>query len=556
MAKVNVEKFLELVKRSQLVEETPLAECLDGLRKKSNGEMPQAADAVARALVDAKLLTRWQADNLLSGKYKGFRLGKYKLLSHLGTGGMSAVYLAEHTVMRRKVAIKVLPQSKVADSSYLARFQLEAQAAAKLDHPNIVRAFDIDFDEEKNAHFIVMEYVKGRDLQIVVNQDGPLDYDQAANFIAQAALGLQHAHDAGLIHRDIKPANCLVDLKGTVKVLDMGLAKFSEQDQPSLTIAHDENVLGTADYLAPEQALNSHSVDSRADIYSLGCTFYFLLTGHPPFPEGTLPQRLMKHQTETPPSIYDDRPNAPSELIDICARMMTKSPEERIQTSGDVARELADWLASRGKPVAGDGSGSGLASLGLKGDESGQAVEVQSPASDGKAGEKRPWDSDISLVPDESADDRGEEPALADEEPAEPERVGPAPTADELGLHPMEPLESHADWEADVSEHAASSAVEVKSETASDSDARREQSLLDEELGPAESESDEAKAGFSDAKKALLGLSGVHRDIVEERARQATKSDDGVPGWVWAVSAATVVVLVVIALFVMFGGGS
>ncbi len=228
MAKVNVPKFLELVKRSQLVEETPLTECLDKLRKTSNGEMPEAVDVVARALVDAKLLTRWQADNLLSGKYKGFRLGKYKLLSHLGTGGMSAVYLAEHTVMRREVAIKVLPQSKVADSSYLARFQLEAQAAAKLDHPNIVRAFDIDFDEEKNAHFIVMEYIKGRDLQVVVNQEGPLDYDLAANFIAQAANGLQHAHDAGLIHRDIKPANCLVDRKGVVKVLDMGLAKFSE----------------------------------------------------------------------------------------------------------------------------------------------------------------------------------------------------------------------------------------------------------------------------------------------------------------------------------------
>jgi serine/threonine-protein kinase len=258
---------------------------------------------------------------------------------------MSSVYLAEHRAMRHRVAIKVLPRARVEDSSYLARFQLEAQAAAALNHRNIVRAYDIDNDGK--THYLVMEYVEGIDLQLTVREQGPLHYRDAADFIAQAAEGLQHAHDAGLIHRDIKPANLLLDSRNQnmVKILDMGLAKFSDSTQPSLTIAYDENVLGTADYLAPEQAINSHGVDHRADLYSLGCTLYFLLTGHPPFCEGTLPQRLMKHQTEMPPSIYEDRPDAPRALVEICLRMMVKSPENRYQTAGDVARDLRAWLA-------------------------------------------------------------------------------------------------------------------------------------------------------------------------------------------------------------------
>ncbi len=210
------------------------------------------------------------------------------------------------------MAIKVLPQRRVNDSSYLPRFYREAKAAASLHHANIVLAHDIDND--KDTHYIVMEYVEGKDLYLIVKADGPLSYHDAANYIGQAADGLQHAHDAGLIHRDIKPANILIDRRGVAKVLDLGLARFSaepEDGEESLTVQHDENVLGTADYLAPEQALNSHNVDSRVDIYSLGCTLYYVLTGHPPFPEGTMAQRLMKHHTEEPASIYEDRSDAP-----------------------------------------------------------------------------------------------------------------------------------------------------------------------------------------------------------------------------------------------------
>lgn len=348
MAKVNTNKFVELVKRSELVELGQLNAFLADVKMEA-GELPEKASSLAEFMIKADLLNQWQSDNLLNGKYKGFRLGKYKLLGHLGTGGMSMVYLAQHQVMERLVAIKVLPKKYVEDANYLERFQREARAVAALDHPHIVRAYDIDRDGTN--HYIVMEYVEGRDLLRMVTEDGPLDYAVAADFIAQVALGLQHAHESGLIHRDVKPANCLVDKKNIVKVLDLGLAKFSEDDRPSLSNIYDDKVLGTADYLAPEQALDSRKVDHRADIYGLGCTLYFLLTGHPPFPKGTLAQRLLKHQKEEPSSIFVDRPDAPPSLIDICSRMMAKEVNKRIQTATDVARELSSWLATKGKIV-------------------------------------------------------------------------------------------------------------------------------------------------------------------------------------------------------------
>jgi serine/threonine protein kinase len=346
MAKLSVENFLDFVKRSELIAPDEYERALTQLREKHGGQLPEDADVVAEHFVAADLLTRWHCDMLFNRKYKGFTLKNYKLLRPLGSGGMSTVYLAEHTLMHRRRAIKVLPKSRNNDSSYLARFRLEAQATASLDHPNIVRAYDID--SEADNHFLVMEYVQGRDLQSVVKENGPLDYDTAAEYIAQAAEGLQHAHESNLIHRDIKPANLLVDQTNVLKILDLGLALLSsEDDKASLTIAHNENVLGTADYLSPEQALNSHKVDLRADIYSLGCTLYFLLTGHPPFPEGTLAQRIAKHQSQMPTSIKADRPDAPDSIINICLKMMQKKPQNRYQSAREVADVMYAFLAER-----------------------------------------------------------------------------------------------------------------------------------------------------------------------------------------------------------------
>jgi eukaryotic-like serine/threonine-protein kinase len=377
MTITTVDSFVDLVRRSGLVEKDQLNAVLVDLPQQAGDSPPADAGFVAGKLVEAGLLTRWQCDNILEGRHKGFFLGKYKLLNHLGTGGMSSVYLAEHVLMQRRVAIKVLPKNRVEDSSYLARFHREAQAAAALDHRNIVRAYDVDNDG--NIHYLVMEYVEGCDLQQLIKNEGPLDYLVAADFIRQAADGLAHAHKANLIHRDVKPANLLVDQKKVVKVLDLGLARFTCDEQASLTVAFDENVLGTADYLAPEQALDSHGVDARADIYSLGCTLYFLLTGHPPFPDGTLPQRLMMHQKQPPPSILKDRPDAPQELLDICAKMMAKKPDQRYQSMADVSRALADWLTSQGKkPDSPSGGGSTL-KLGRLSDASPGGSDTRSP---------------------------------------------------------------------------------------------------------------------------------------------------------------------------------
>jgi serine/threonine protein kinase len=178
-----------------------------------------------------------------------------------------------------------------------------------------------------------------------------LDFVRSADYIRQAADGLAHAHEAGLIHRDVKPANLLVNHRDVLKLLDLGLARFTGEERASLTVAYDENVLGTADYLAPEQAIDSHGVDARADIYSLGCSLYYILTGHPPFPDGSLPQRLMMHQKHAPASISEERPGTPRGLVEICSKMMAKKPDDRQQSMAEVARALGAWLDSQGRPL-------------------------------------------------------------------------------------------------------------------------------------------------------------------------------------------------------------
>jgi serine/threonine protein kinase len=346
MATLSVDSFVDFVERSELVEPDVFQAAVTELKAAHGGSLPEDADTTANFFVEKGLLTSWHVEKLMDKKYKRFHLGKYKLLRLLGTGGMSSVYLAEHKLMHRLRAIKVLPERRVNDSSYLARFHLEAQATAQLAHPNIVRCYDVD--NEGNTHYIVMEFIEGKDLNTIIKQEGPLSLELACNYMAQAAEGLAHAHQNGLIHRDVKPANLLVDRKGIVKLLDLGLALFSDNERASLTVEHNENVLGTADYLAPEQAVNSHKVDHRADIYGLGCTLYFLLTGHPPFPDGTLAQRIAKHQSQMPEDIRKSRPDCPRDLADICIKMMQKRPEKRHPTMKDVAQALETWLANHG----------------------------------------------------------------------------------------------------------------------------------------------------------------------------------------------------------------
>jgi serine/threonine protein kinase len=349
------------------------------IRVAPNYLIPDDARVVGQKLVEAGLLTKWQIERLLDGKSKGFFLGKYKLMGQLGKGGMSTVYLAEHQVMKQLRALKVLPRNRVADTSYLARFHLEARATATLDDPNIVRIHDVDNVED--THFIVMEYVRGKDLQQLLNaledrnkdkktaaEKAFLPIEDAVEYIVQAADGLQHAHERGLIHRDIKPANLLLDEKGTIKILDLGLALINDSNLASLTIEYNENVLGTADYLSPEQALNSHLVDHRSDIYSLGCTFYSLLTGHAPFHDGNIAQRLARHQAIMPVTVEVERPDCPRELAAICWKMIQKKPEDRYSSPREVAHALREWQAKAGVAkrsaksyaMAGGGGGSDI----------------------------------------------------------------------------------------------------------------------------------------------------------------------------------------------------
>ena len=337
------EQFIEVVKRSNLVEEEALAAGIGRVKKAAGGKLPGDAMVIAERLLVEGLLTAWQIEKLITGKYKGFFLGKFKLLGHIGSGGMSSVYLAQHTKMGDLRAIKVLPKKRVDDATYLQRFQLEAKAIASLNHEGIVRADDIDNDGD--LHYIVMEYVDGDDLQEIVKRRGPVPFEKAADYIAQAARGLQHAHDRGMIHRDVKPANLLLSKQGRIKLLDMGLALLESEEDHSLTVANNENVLGTADYLAPEQALNSHTVDHRADIYGLGCTLYFLLTGRPPFNDGHWPSGSSSIRRKCPREIRKQRADCPGELEGICTKMLQKDPKFRYKTAMAVSEVLEDWLS-------------------------------------------------------------------------------------------------------------------------------------------------------------------------------------------------------------------
>lgn len=345
-APAKTEEFLDLVRKSKVADEKRFEPHIQRLRQA--GQLPPEATKAAGILVRDGILTQFQAEQLLQGKWRRFNVGKYKVLEKLGSGGMGQVYLCEHKLMRRRVAVKILPTAKAQDESALERFYREARAVAALDHPNIVHAYDIDQDEA--LHFLVMEYVDGSNLQDIIKKTGPMNVLRACHYIRQAAQGLEHANRSGLVHRDIKPGNILVDRSGVVKVLDMGLARFFNDEEDILTKKYDENVLGTADYLAPEQALDSHSVDIRADIYGLGATFYFMLTGKTPFGEGTVAQKLIWHQTRQPKAISELRPDVPPGIVAVINKMMAKDPAQRYQVPAGVAEALAPFTQTQIAP--------------------------------------------------------------------------------------------------------------------------------------------------------------------------------------------------------------
>ncbi len=268
------------------------------------------------------------------------RLGAYAILKPLGRGGMGRVFLAEHVAMRRRVALKVLPDEASDDVSALERFYREARALAVVDHPNVVRAYDVR--EADGYHFLVMEFVPGKDLGQLLRERGRLPIGDAVRYAIQAAAGLGHAHSLGLIHRDVKPANLLVDSVGTVKVLDLGLARFHGDRDDKLTDELDAGAVRcTPDFVAPEQARGS-TVDHRADIYSLGATLHTLLTGRPPF-EGSITHKLVSHQARKARPVHEVRKDVPSELSAVVTRLMAKDPANRIGSMEDAMAALEPW---------------------------------------------------------------------------------------------------------------------------------------------------------------------------------------------------------------------
>ena len=339
-------ELLDLLRQSGIWSEADLESRLAAV-----GPVPADASQAAGFLVEKGLLTGFQARILAGGKYRGFRLGAYVIRDQIGRGGMGAVYLAHHEALRRPVAIKVLTPADKAAATRLnvGRFLREARSAAALDHPNIVRIFDVA--QLGEVHYLVMEYVEGQTLEQLVAAGGPLPCGRAVEYVLQAAAGLEHAYQKGFVHRDIKPANLILAKDGTLKILDMGLAR-SEDTGDQVTEAFDKGaVVGTADYISPEQAMNAPDLDIRADIYSLGATFHTLVTGRPPF-AGNTTQKLMQHQIKEAPSLAALDKTFPPELAAVVSKMMRKRPAERYQTPGEVMAALGPWLSNTSHVVA------------------------------------------------------------------------------------------------------------------------------------------------------------------------------------------------------------
>jgi dipeptidyl aminopeptidase/acylaminoacyl peptidase len=273
---------------------------------------------------------------------------RYRIEALLGRGGMGAVYKAEHRLMERWVALKIIGHDLSARPELVERFRREVKAAARLSHPNIVTAHDAE--QAGATHFLVMEFIEGTDLARLVGERGPLPAADACGYVRQAALGLQHAHEQGMIHRDIKPHNLMLTPAGQVKILDFGLARFAhEAREQAGAVTLLGAVMGTPDYMAPEQATDSHRADIRADIYSLGCTLYHLLSGRVPFPHDSTLGKVVRHATEQPTPLGELRPELPPGLVSVVDRMMAKKPEERYQTPAEVAEALGPFAG----PAAG-----------------------------------------------------------------------------------------------------------------------------------------------------------------------------------------------------------
>jgi serine/threonine protein kinase len=341
---VSLDEFVRSLTGSSLM---TADEVLAFLRSFPGGRRPASAAELAAELFRQKKLTKYQAHALYHGRTRALVVGNYVVLEQVGIGGMGQVYMAQHRKMERIVAVKILPAETTKSPDALRRFHREAKAAARLSHPNIVTAHDADV--ARGVHFLVMEYVDGTNLSALVKANGPLPVHQALACLVQASRGLEYAHRQGIIHRDIKPSNLLLDKRGTVKILDMGLARIEESLDPEAIpveeITHSGYVMGSVDYMSPEQGFDLRTTDHRSDVYSLGATLFFLVSGRPMYRSNTLVKRILAHRDHPIPSMRALRPEVPEALDAAFQKMVAKRPEDRYQSMTEVLAQLEACLA-------------------------------------------------------------------------------------------------------------------------------------------------------------------------------------------------------------------
>jgi serine/threonine protein kinase len=347
---VQIDQFVDAVDELGLMSRAELAAFLTKLNE---ARMPCNSEQLGRELAAAGRLTRYQAGAICQGKAKGLLIGRYTVLDKLGAGGMGMVFKAQHRRLKQIIALKILPPSLTRNPELVQRFHREAEMVAKLSHPNIVRA--IDADDAGGTHFLVMEFVDGTNFSKLVKTRGALTPAKALDATIQAARGLAVAHAGGIVHRDIKPSNLMIDAAGIVKILDLGLARLTDaQSNEGDDLTLSGSLMGTVDYMSPEQAFDPRSADARSDIYSLGCTLHFLLTTMEPYRRASLMQRLLAHREAPVPSLRDRRPDVPGSLDLLFRKMVAKDPVDRPGSMSELIGLLeacrADVGSDKGRP--------------------------------------------------------------------------------------------------------------------------------------------------------------------------------------------------------------
>jgi serine/threonine protein kinase len=334
-----VEEFLKSVLRSGLQDQERLREVLRGLPSSARRDAEQVADY----LVKGGQLSRFQANRLLKGISGGLVLGPFQMLAPIGRGGMGTVFMARDERGGQLVALKLLPPRRAREEERLReRFIREMAVSRRVAHPHLCWTYETG--QLRGIYYIAMEYIPGQNLARLVREGGPLRLQRAARLLSEAAEGLEHAHNMGLVHRDLKPSNIMVTPHDHAKVLDLGLALIHGEKVDDVEVVGGHGyIVGTMDYISPEQTTDAAAVDGRSDIYSLGCTMYFALTGQPPFPGGTNKEKIRRHRSAAPPQLEELNSEAPAAFGDLVRRMMAKDPNKRPPSAIAVAEELRAW---------------------------------------------------------------------------------------------------------------------------------------------------------------------------------------------------------------------